>query len=144
MSSLSNAEIKQFVGDWYRALDIHVPMVNVLPMLAEEGLEMQFPEATLRGFADFEGWYQRVIRLFFDEVHNVKEVKIAPKGDDYLLDVVVEWQASVWNPPEANSKRIMLDAYQRWVVRQSPKTGKPVVVTYIVDRLDYHKGSAKL
>lgn len=142
--SLTNAEIDGFVRDWYKALDVHVPMVDVLPMLAEEGLEMQFPEATLRGFADFEGWYQKVIRIFFDEIHNVKEVKIAQDDETYNLDVVVEWHASVWNPPADKSKRIKLDAYQRWVVRQSPKTGKPVIVTYIVDKLDYHEGSATL
>ncbi len=142
--SLTNTEIDQFVRDWYKALDVHAPMVDVLPMLAEEGLEMQFPEATLRGSADFEGWYQKVIRIFFDEVHNVKEVKISQVGDDYNLDVLVEWEASVWNPPDAKSSRIMLDAYQRWIVRQSPQSGKPVIAIYIVDKLDYHEGSAKL
>jgi hypothetical protein len=141
---LTNAEIEQFVRDWYGALDEHAPMVDILPMLAEEGLEMQFPEATLRGSVDFEGWYQKVIRIFFDEVHNVKEVGITRDGDDYNLDVVVEWEASVWNPPDAKSSRIMLDASQRWVIRRSPLTGKPVIATYIVDKLDYHEGSAKL
>lgn len=144
MKELANAEIEAFVADWYRALDVHVPMVTVLPMLADEGLEMVFPEATLKGKAEFEGWYQRVIRVFFDEVHTVKEVKIARAGERYDLDVLVEWHASVWNPPAAKSERIVLDAYQRWVVRASAATGKPEVVTYIVDRLEYHEGSAKL
>ena len=144
MTELNNDQIKAFVADWYRALDVHAPMVTILPMLVDEGLEMVFPEATLHGQADFESWYQRVIRSFFDEVHKVKEVKIDRRGTDYHLDVVVEWQASVWNPPAPNSLRIMLDAYQRWVVRAHPATGKPVVATYIVDRLDYHPGSAKL
>ncbi len=144
MSQLTTAEIEEFVRDWYKALDVHVPMVNILPMLADEGLEMQFPEATLHGHAEFEGWYQGVIRIFFDEVHKVKTVEVSQEGEDYNLKVVVEWHASVWNPPDAQSSRIILDAYQRWVVRSAPETGKPVVVTYIVDKLDYHEGSAKL
>lgn len=142
MSTLNDEQIRKFVADWYHALDIHVPMVDVLPMLADEGLEMVFPEATLHGKAEFEGWYQRVIRLFFDEIHKVKSVGIQKDGDRYNLDVVVEWHASVWNPPEATSKRISLDAFQRWVVVAGP--AGPVVKTYIVDRLEYHPGSATL
>lgn len=42
----------------YLKLDVHIPMVDVLPMLACEELEMKFPEATLRGHVKFEGWYQ--------------------------------------------------------------------------------------
>ena len=144
MAELSNSEIERFVADWYKALDVHEPMVNILPLLADEGLEMVFPEATLHGKAAFEGWYQRVIRIFFDEDHRVKSVTVDRQGEDYNLGVVVEWKASVWNPPAPYSARIMLDAYQRWVVCAHPVTGKPVVRTYIVDRLEYHEGSAKL
>ena len=142
--ALTDDVIRTFVADWYKELDVHAPMVHLLPMLADEELEMQFPEATLKGHAGFEGWYQGVIRIFFDEVHKVKEVKIGRDDAGYQLVVVVEWQASVWTPPSANSSRIALDAYQRWVVRESPETGKPLIVTYIVDSLDYHEGSAKL
>ena len=142
--SLTESEVKEMVVDWYRKLDIHAPMVDVLPFLAEEGLEMKFPEATLNSLADFEGWYQRVIRIFFDEVHEVKEITVGINGDKANVQVVVEWQASVWNPPEANSTRIILDADQTWVVKRSPNTGRPVISAYIVNALNYHSGSAKL
>jgi hypothetical protein len=144
MSNFSREELELFVGDWYRALDVHEPMVNFISMLAAEGLEMQFPEATLHGIAQFEGWYQGVIRIFFDEVHIVRDVKVQRSGDEYNLDVVVHWEASMWKPPAARSERIMLDAYQHWVVVASPDTGRPTIRTYIVDRLDYRKGSATL
>ncbi len=144
MNPLTPSEITQFVRDWYKALDVHAPMVDVLPMLAREGLEMQFPEATLHGHAEFEGWYQRVIRVFFDEVHEVKRVEIQPQGDDFLVNVVVRWEAGIWNPPAARSERIRLDAFQRWIVRRSSVTGKPEIITYIVDRLEFLEGSARL
>jgi hypothetical protein len=51
---------------------------------------------------------------------------------------------SVWKQPAAKSERIILDAYQTWEVIRSPKTQKPVVLTYIVDSLDYAEVSAKL
>lgn len=141
---LTTEEIKEMAEAWYRKLDVHAPMIEVLPMLSEDGLEMRFPEATLTTMAEFEGWYQRVIRIFFDEVHLVKEVTAEIDGDIANVHVVVEWQASVWNPPAANSSRIKLDADQSWVVKRSTATCKPVISVYTVNSLNYHEGSATL
>ncbi len=141
---LTEAEIAKMARAWYRKLDVHAPMVEILPMLAEKGLRMKFPEATLSGQDAFEGWYQGVIRIFFDEAHKVKSVKAKIKGTKATVKIVVRWAASRWRPPAANSDRIVMDAYQTWEVRRSTKTGRPEVVTYIVDRLVPAKGSAKL
>lgn len=143
-TQLTEAEVRELVAAWYKKLDVHAPMVEVLPLLSDETLEMKFPEATLHGLADFESWYQRVIRIFFDEVHTLKEVSVELQGDSANVHIVVEWQASVWNPPAANSARIVLDADQTWVVKKSAKTGQAVVTRYIVNGLDYHPGSATL
>lgn len=144
LAPLKQAEVEQFVKDWYLKLDVHAPMIELLPMLADEDLEMQFPEATLHGHAEFEGWYQGVIRIFFDEIHQVKKCDAKISDDTADVDIVVQWEASIWNPPAAKSERIVLDAYQTWIVKRSPKTQKPVIVTYAVDSLDYHEGSATL
>ena len=141
---LSEAEIKDYAVDWYRKLDVHAPMVELLPLLADADLEMYFPEGVSRGHAGFEAWYQRVIRIFFDEEHTVKEVSAQPGGGDVEVKVVVNWQAKVWNPPEAKSKWLGFDAYQTWIVRRSPTTGKPIIVRYVVDKLDAMPGSATL
>ena len=141
---LTETEIEEYAKDWYRKLDVHAPMVELLPLLADEGLEMIFPEATETGHAGFENWYQRVIRIFFDEVHTVKDVKSTILPDHADVKVVVQWEASVWNPPEAASARIVLDAYQTWVVKRSPSTGNPIIQTYTVDSIEYHEGSAEL
>lgn len=137
-------EIREMAAAWYRKLDVHAPMVEILPMLADEELEMVFPEATVTGWAGFEGWYQRVIRIFFDEIHTLKEVTPMIEDNRAEVKVVVQWEASMWNPPDAESARIKCDAFQRWVMKRSPVTGKPMVVTYIVDGLEYHEGSATL
>jgi hypothetical protein len=104
---------------------------------------MVFPEVTLSGLAGFEGWYQRVIRIFFDEIHEVKMVSAIVNGDEARVKVIVEWSASTWAPPEAASKRIHLDADQDWVVRRNPAGGL-VIAKYIVNGLTYHPGSARL
>jgi len=55
-------------------------MVDVLPLLSERP-EMVF-RGDLSGLAGFEGWYQRVIRIFFDEIHEVKMVSAIVNGDE--------------------------------------------------------------
>ena len=144
LAPLNETELKEMAAVWYRKLDVHAPLEEFVPFLAEEGLEMRFPEATVYGFEGFTDWYNRVITIFFDEVHTVKEVKLASKEDPAEVKVVVKWEASVWNPPAAKSERIVLDAYQTWFVTRSEKTGNPVVKTYIVDSLEYYPGSAQL
>jgi hypothetical protein len=139
---LTNETINKFAVDWYKMLDVHRPMVEFLPLLADEELEMVFPEATVYKWAGFEGWFQRVIRIFFDEVHTVKDVKPVIKGDKAVVKVVVQWEASVWNAPEACSKRINCDAYQTWEVKLV--NDKIIITKYIVNSMKYHKGSAKL
>lgn len=142
---LTNSELKEFAADWYSKLDVHAPLEEYVPLLAEEGLEMRFPEATVYGFDGFKDWYERVIGIFFDEVHTVKKVEQKSTSNNRLeVEVVVKWEASVWNPPAAKSERIILDAYQTWIVERSAKSEKPVIVTYIVDSLDYYEGSARL
>ena len=141
---LTKSEVQALAANWYRKLDVHAPLIELLPMLADEGLEMRFPEATLRGSADFESWYEGVIRIFFDEVHSLKQVNVDLQGDEVQVQVVVHWEASTWKPPAAKSSRIKLDAYQSWTVRRSAETGKPVIAVYTVDRLAYEPDSAKL
>ena len=141
--TLTHEAIRKMALAWYKKLDVHAPMVELLPLLAEQGLHMKFPEATLEGLAGFEGWYQTVLRLFFDERHQVKSVKSAIKGDRAKVKIVVRWAASRWRAPAACSDRIVLDAYQTWEIRLS-QAGAPVVTSYIVDKMVYAKGSARL
>ena len=146
LAPLTEAEVKKLVDDWYRKLDVHAPMIDVLPFLAETGLVMRFPEATLRSLAEFEGWYQGVIRIFFDEVHTMKELTITLSKDRSRADVklVVYWEASRWKPPAARSERLMMDAEQTWTVARSATTGRAVITQYAVDELRPREGSVPL
>lgn len=143
MERLTDTDIRDFVKDWYDALDRHDPIELVLPYLAGNGLEMVFPEATLRGEDDFRKWYDTVVHRFFDEVHALKQVEVAlasPVHADVL--VIVNWQARVWNPPAARSEWLGFDATQSWsVVLQD---GAPRIRTYSVDDLAPMPGSTSL
>ena len=142
-ATLTPAAVKDLAAKWYRLLDVHAPMVDVLPLLSDAP-EMVFPEVTLNTLAGFEGWFQRVIRIFFDEVHTLKKCEVKIKDGEAQAKVIVEWQASIWNAPEAASKRIVCDADQDWTVGISPRTGQLVITRYVVNGLKYHRGSAKL
>jgi hypothetical protein len=142
-TTITETEVRQLATQWYRKLDVHAPLVELLPMVHVDA-EMKFPEATLRGLADFEAWYERVIRIFFDEVHTVRDVQVEPQGESVRVKVVVRWEASVWTPPAAYSQRIKLDAYQTWTVRRDEVTDRPVITEYIVDELVFDDDSARL
>ena len=135
---------ERMVRDWYRALDTHEPVATLLAMLQPDGLVMVFPEATLHGTEAFIGWYEGVIRIFFDEAHHVESVSAVAGGAERMdIKVVVRWEASRWNAPATKSNRIALLAYQSWTV-VTDADGKPRIETYTVDRLEYLPGSAKL
>jgi hypothetical protein len=141
---MNEQAIKDMSVDWYNKLDVHAPMIEILPLLSPDGLEMKFPEATLTTMAEFEGWYQGVIRIFFDEVHIVRKNDVTFNEDgSATVDIVVHWEASVWKPPARNSARISLEAYQTWIVVPGPEN-QPLVKFYSVDKLEYNEGSALL
>jgi hypothetical protein len=144
MQQLDEVSTRAMVHEWYRLLDVHAPYEQVAPLVASDGLEMRFPEATLTTTEQFREWYEGVVRRFFDEIHEMKELDVAIEGNQAEVKLVVNWQARIWDPPEAKSKWLGFDAYQTWIVVPSPETGKPVIKTYIVDKLDPMPGSSSL
>ncbi len=140
-------QIRTFVAAWYQALDFHVPIEQAYTLLADKDLNIQFPDGDIRDFASFKKWYDRVTNLFFDENHYVQTVEAKISGDEAVLDIVVGWQASWWEPPAAKSKRVSMDATQRWTVRRSTKNAYGLeIVTYnaTVEPFKYAPGFARL
>jgi hypothetical protein len=143
-TGLSTGEIDSFVADWYRRLDEHVPAAEVAAMVSDGELEFRLPETTLRTAAEFETWYEGVIRIFFDEVHTVTNVEVTGDPLRPRVRVVVNWQARRWRPPAPRSEWIGFDAFQQWELVRSPATGRPVIVRYAVETLRPMAGSPPL
>lgn len=144
---ITQDQIKQFVAAWYRALDNHDPLEDCYKLLSDNGLNMQFPDGDIRDFPSFKKWYDRVTNLFFDENHYVQSVNAKITGDEAVVDVIVGWQASWWEPPAAKSKRVSMDATQCWTVRRSSKNAYGLeIVTYnaTVEPFKYAPGFAWL
>lgn len=144
---ITQEQIKTFVAAWYRALDNHDPIEECYTLLAEDGLSMQFPDGDIRDYASFKKWYDRVTNLFFDENHYVQTVEATISGDTAVVDVIVGWQASWWEAPAAKSKRVSMDATQRWTVRRSLRNRFGLeIVSYnaTVEPFKYAPGFARL
>jgi hypothetical protein len=67
---------------------------------------MKVPEVTAYGHQGFIEWYERVIKAFFDEVHTIKALKIKLSNDMAQVKMVLRWQTSIWNAPNAKTKRL--------------------------------------
>ena len=144
MADLTKEEIADMADRWYKALDVHAPIEELYGMLLDEGNEMLWPEGPTYGHEGFKGWYDKVTRLFFDEVHTITKVDSAIDGERADVEVVVNWQAKTWNPPEPKSNWLGFDAYQTWEVVRSPETGAAVIKRYVVDNLEPMPGSPGL
>ena len=144
LTPFTESEVKQLVSDWYLKLDVHAPSEELLSMLANETLEMQFPEGAVNGQNEFQTWYDRVIHTFFDEVHTMQALDIKTTSEQADIQLVVRWEASRWEAPAPKSQRLAFDAAQRWVVKRSHLTHKPVIETYIVDSLTPLEGFPSL
>ena len=130
-NALSADNIKAFVAAWFLALDQHVPIADAYKLLADDGLHVQFPDGDITDFDSFKKWYDRVTNLFFDENHNVQSVEIQRADENEAeIIVVVGWQASWWEPPAAKSKRVSMDATQRWIVRPSTKNAYGLEIAF--------------
>jgi hypothetical protein len=129
-SPITADQIKALVVAWYRALDNHDPIEACNAMLADKGLVMKFPDGDIKDLASFKTWYDRVTNIFFDENHYVQTVEPRINGDVADVRVCVGWQASVWEPPAAKSKRVALDATQQWKVCRSNRNPCGVVITF--------------
>ena len=155
---ITEEQVERFVTAWYLALDQHLPPDECAKLVTDKGLEMIFPEQTLHGIDDFKAWYAGgtysdgtqapgVINIFFDENHNVVSVQADISGEEAQVEVTVAWQASWFEPPAAKSKRVSLDAVQRWIVRTSDRNPYGLeVVSYnaMAEPFKYAAGFARL
>ncbi|MFC0547846.1 nuclear transport factor 2 family protein [Kutzneria chonburiensis] len=122
-------DVATFVQQWYDLLSDHEPVERLLPMVADDGLEMAFPERTLRGHADFRDWYVAVGEAFSDQTHTVELLSSTDNGDTIDIAVTVVWEAT----NNADDSRSKFRVNQTWQLVKTA-TG-PVISTYAVGDL---------
>jgi hypothetical protein len=142
-TKLTSLDVLNFARDWYAALDRHDPVGDVLPYLASSGLVLNFPEGTFREIEGFQRWYANVIHRFFDEVHRLDSDGVDFGADGLArVNVEVNWQARIWDPPAATSTWLGFDATQAWTITAGP--GRPQILEYTVTDLKPMPGSGSL
>jgi hypothetical protein len=134
-ADLTQQEVRSLADTWFSGLNEHRPMVRMLPLLAEDGLRMVFPESTLTTLEEFETWYRTVTGTFFDQDHIIRSFSADIHGSEADVRVSVIWKASQWVPPAAFSTRSAMVAEQTWRVRRSAGTNACVISLYSVDSL---------
>lgn len=132
-TALDVQEVRQFVSDWYVALDRHVSWEEVRQYLHDE-IRFVFPETTVTDYAGLLSWYETVTRRFFDEAHRVDVADVTLDGDSANVHVVVNWRTRVWDPPNAGSSVLEYEADQDWVVGVR-SDGRLGIRTYVVKDL---------
>jgi ketosteroid isomerase-like protein len=145
MVNATETELHSYAVDWFAALDRHADVETLLPLLADEDLEMRFPEGVQKGHDGFRSWYRTVTRRFFDEIHDLKQFAVT-RSDSTGAEVrlVVNWQAKIWDPPQPRSTWIGFDASQTWELRGSAANGGLKMTRYVVNSLDPVPGSPPL
>jgi ketosteroid isomerase-like protein len=141
----TESQLRSYAADWFTALDRHADVETLLPLLADQELEMHFPEGVQKGHAGFRTWYRTVTSRFFDEVHDLKQFAVT-RSDSTSAEVrlIVNWQAKIWDPPRPRSTCIGFNASQTWELRNSPANGGLKMTRYIVNALDPMPGFPSL
>ncbi len=130
---VAESEVKQFMREWFSQLDIHPPVAEMLPFVADEKLSMKMPERTFYGHEGFKEWYQGV-RNFVDQIHSIKGLRITSAQDTAKVEVVLYWKRSVLdNASGAGSEQAGFYVAQTWELERLPQPGRLRIVTYNVD-----------
>lgn len=87
-------DVRAFVYQWFHWFDVHADEKLFLEHLAEDGLELRYPESTLRSHAEFAAWYRGVGDTIRSNTHDVSEVEVTVLAEQrYQITLRVWWRA---------------------------------------------------
>ena len=122
-------DIRSFVYHVFALYDKHVPVSRFLPLLADKGLDMRFPDATLRSHKDFKRWYAGIGKDIRSNTHQVERIDVSyPGRGRYQVGVVVLWQAMI-----KKGGYVSMRARQVWTLEEGKTRRWPRILSYIVE-----------
>lgn len=126
-------EIDEFVCQWFRLLSDRAPVEELLSLVARDGLDMRFPDATLTNDAEFRDWYQAVGTSVRDQAHDLLTLESVPVAGEPAADIALQviWSAT----PVSGGRRFSARASQAWRVQRSFTTGRLQILRYKVESL---------
>lgn len=125
-------DVAAFVQHWYDILSSHEPVEDLLPHVIDDGLEMAFPERTLRSHADFRDWYAAVGESFGPQSHIVEKLRTHEHDGLVDVEVTVVWTAK--NLSDGSVSALRID--QTWQLVREGVDGALRIRTYHVGALN--------
>jgi hypothetical protein len=125
-------DIKSFVYHVFGLYDKHEDVNQFLPLLADQGLEMRFPNwEPVCSPSDFQKWYRWIGENFqAPSLHQVEapiNVEFLGNGK-YEVNMVVRWQAV-----NKGSGFTDLRGHQTWTLDDGDQGAWPRILRYIVE-----------
>ncbi|MDD5628776.1 MAG: hypothetical protein PHU21_06910 [Elusimicrobia bacterium] len=128
-SRFGENDIKSFVYHVFAMYDRHVHVGKLLPLFADQGLQMRFPDATLSSHEDFKRWYAGIGKSIKSNTHQVERLSVTLFGGGrYQADLIVLWRAE-----GRDGKFISMRVHQVWTMDDKAKGRWPRILSYIAE-----------
>ena len=131
---LTDAMVRNVILTWYSSTNEHRPVEEFETMLSED-VEMRYPnrDEPFTGREAFREWYANVLKIYFDETHEVESWDIKLDENRAIAVVVVRWEARSWPVGAARSKYEAFLSRQRFEIDRSVQDGRAYIRKKIVE-----------
>lgn len=110
-------DVRAFVYQWLHWFDVHADETLFLAHLAPDGLELRYPEITLRTHAEFVTWYRGIGKGIKSNTHQLSALEVEAVGKDaYQVKLRVLWRATT-----SKGKELSVPVRQEWQVLRVAK-----------------------
>ena len=121
-------EIKSFVYKWFSLFDRNAPTDEFIARTVDQGLEMAFPERTLRSHNDFRDWYGGILENIKKASHDVSDLQVTQESPtQFAVSLRVHWQATT-----TTGEELSMHVRQEWTVIDdggpSPRVKRYIVI----------------
>lgn len=118
-NNLSQNDVKSFVYAWFAKFDHQDSIETILPYLANNKLNMLYPNFPIKNKQDFIRWYDGVKKNINWNSHKLNYVKVSGnEKEGFMVDLEVNWQATTYKGKKFNDI-----IAQKWYLRVN-KTGQ--------------------
>jgi ketosteroid isomerase-like protein len=124
-------DIRSFVYHVFALYDKRVDVNQFLPFLAEDDLEMRFPnKPVISSYPYFEEWYNGIHKDYESNLHLVERIDVMfLENCEYEVDLTVVWQAQ---PKQGNFEEMRF--HQAWtLVDDESQSEWPKILRYVVE-----------
>ncbi len=136
-NKLTEAMVRNVVLTWYSSTNEHRPVAEFESLLAED-VEMRYPNTPgpFTGRAAFRKWYDEVLKIYFDETHEVQSWDIKLDGLRAVAVVTVRWEARSWPVGAARSKYEASLSRQRFEIERAATDGRVYIRKKIAETFE--------